>query len=234
MNNIKYILWDIDGTLIDFEYAEKEGLRMCFEKYNLGDLTSEILERYKKINDSYWKRYEKGEITKKETLEGRFNDLFNIYGFDTSFVPTFNLDYQDNMGSVARFNGNAKEIILELKDKYKQYAVTNGTTKAQNKKLSITGLDKMLDDIFISEIIGFNKPSKEFFNTVFEKVGSKNMQDYIIIGDSLTSDILGGINSNIKTIWYNPSRKNNNYDFSPDYEIHELDEVLNILKLNNK
>ena len=231
MENIKYILWDIDGTLIDFNYAENEGLKMCFEKYGLGELTSEILEKYKIINNSYWEKFERGEITRKETLEGRFYDLFNLYGFETSIVPEFNVFYQMSMGSSARFSPNGEEVVLKLKEKYKQYAATNGTIGAQNRKLSKTGLDKLLDDIFISEEIGVDKPSIEYFNEMFNRIGSNNLDEYIIIGDSLTSDILGGKRVGIKTVWYNPSMKNNKYDYSPDYEIQDLIEVLDILQL---
>ena len=143
MNKIKYILWDIDGTLIDFNYAEKEGLKLCFDKYGLGELTEEILNKYKEINHGYWKRFEKGEITKKETMEKRFTDLFNIYGVDTSIVEKFNEDYQISMGNVARLNPNGKDVVLKLKEKYRQYAATNGTIEAQNRKLSISGLNKI-------------------------------------------------------------------------------------------
>ena len=193
MDKIKYILWDIDGTLIDFDYAEKEGLKMCFKKFNLGKLTNEMLEEYKVINDSYWKRHERGEISRIETLEGRFRDWFNMYGFDIKIVSEFNIEYQNSMGSVARFNSNGEEVINKLKGNYKQYAATNGTIRAQNKKLSKTGLNKMLDGIFISDEVGYNKPSIEYFKVVFDKVGSNNKEEYVIIGDSLTSDILGGI-----------------------------------------
>ena len=229
MVNIKYVLWDIDGTLIDFNYAEKEGMKLCFKKFGLGELTDEILEQYKKINHSYWERFEKGEISKQETLEGRFIDLFNIYGFDTSIVPEFNNEYQISMGDVARYNPNAEEIVRALKGKYKQYAATNGTIEAQNRKLLKSGLNKLLDDFFVLEEVGYDKPFQEFFEEIFRRVGSKNKEDYIIIGDSLTSDILGGKRVEIKTCWYNPNMKSNNQKYSPDYEIHSLSELIKLL-----
>ena len=234
MEKIKYILWDIDGTLIDFNYAEKEGLKLCFEKYGLGKLAEEMLKKYKEINHEYWKQFERGEISKKETMERRFIDLFNLYGFDTSIVERFNEDYQINMGDVARFNPNGKDVVTRLKGKYKQYAATNGTVEAQNRKLSKSGLNNMLDGIFISEEIGFDKPSTEFFQEMFKRVGSNNLEEYIIIGDSLTSDILGGKRVGIRTCWYNPSMNNNNYDYSPDYEIHDLSEILDLLQVKKE
>lgn len=233
MEEIKYILWDIDGTLIDFDYAEKEGLNNTFQKFNLGELTTEQLEIYKGINDKYWKMLERGEISKKEVLEGRFVEFFNLYGIDTSIIPEFNKEYQISMGDIAQYNLHGKETVIKLKDNYKQYAVTNGTIVAQEKKLAKSGLDKLLDGIFISEEIGIDKPSKEYFQEVFKRVGSTNQDEYIIIGDSMTSDILGGKQMGIKTCWYNPHMKENKYDYSADYEIHDLAEVEEILMMKN-
>ena len=230
MENIKYILWDIDGTLIDFGYAEKAGLKMCFKEFELGELTDDMLEQYKKINHSYWERFERGEISIQETLEGRFTDLFNMHGYDTQIVPKFNEEYQIKMGSVAKYNPNAENVVKELKSKYKQYAATNGTIEAQQRKLSKSGLNKLLDGFFISGEIGYNKPSIEYFEEIFRRVGNRNLEEYIIIGDSLTSDILGGKKVGIKTCWYNPNMKENNYDYSPDYEIRDLLEVTELLR----
>lgn len=229
MEKIKYILWDIDGTLINFEYAEAAALKATFNKYNIGEFTDEKLKNYKEINIKYWKKLERGEISKKEVLEGRFEEFFSLYNIDTSIVSEFNLDYINATGDFAFYNTNAEKVVTELKGKYKQYAATNGTVIAQNKKLSNSGLNKILDGVFISEEIGFNKPSKEFFDSLFKIVGSSNPNEYIIIGDSLTSDILGGKNAGIKTCWYNPNHDVNNTDYTPNYEIYDLKEVLQII-----
>ena len=230
MEEIKYILWDIDGTLIDFDYAEKEGLKQCFKKFGLGILDKDMLEVYKEINKLYWRKFEKGEISKEETLYGRFKDFFNLYKIDTSIIPEFNKEYQICMGNVARFNRNAKEVVFKLMNKYKQYAATNGTIEAQKRKLSNSGLIVLLNDIFVSEEIGFDKPSVKYFQEVFNRVGSTNSSDYLLIGDSLTSDILGGKNAGIKTCWYNQTSEGNKYGIIPNYEIHDLSEVLDILE----
>ena len=229
MENIKYILWDIDRTLIDFNKAEELALKECFKNYEIGDFTDELLEEYKQINDKYWKMLERREISKKEVLEGRFNEFFSNHNIDLSIVPKFNLDYQMAMGDIAVFIDNGEETVKALKGRYKQYAASNGTALAQHKKLTKSGLDNLLDGIFISEEVGYDKPSKDFFNFVFEKVGSNNKEEYLIIGDSLTSDILGGVNAGIKTCWFNPEYKENDKGLKIDYEIHNLSEILDIL-----
>lgn len=229
MNNIKYILWDIDRTLIDFNKAEALALKECFKKYGLCEFTDEMLEEYKVINDKYWKMLERGEISKQEVLEGRFREFFTPYSIDLSIIPKFNKDYQMTMGDIACFIDNGEEVVKYLKNKYKQYAVTNGTALAQYKKLSKSGLDKLLDGVFISEEMGYDKPSKEFFDIVFKTIGSDKKEEYLIVGDSLTSDMLGGVNAGIKTCWFNPEYKTNDKNLRIDFEIHNLKELLEII-----
>jgi len=226
---IKYILWDIDKTLLDFDYAEFYSLKECFEKFNVGQLTDERFAIYREINRKYWKVLERQEMDKKEMLENRFIEFFTLYNIDTSIAFEFNEEYQKCIGKYVKFIKNAEETVKEFKDKYKQYAVTNGTLVAQRKKLKKSGLYTLLDDSFISEEIGFDKPNKDFFDVVMEKIGSHNLDEYIIIGDSLTSDIQGGINIGIKTCWFNPNCKENSENIKPDYEIKDLSEVKMIL-----
>ena len=230
MENIKFILWDIDRTLLDFEYSEKEGLNLTFKQFGYDRLDEKKLSDYKIINDKYWEKLEKGEISKQEVLEGRFYEFFDLYGYDKSIVPRFNEEYQKNMGTVVEFLPNAKETVTKLKEHYKQYAATNGTALAQKKKMQASGLDKLLDGYFISEEMGVNKPFEEYFEKIFDELGSHNINEYLIIGDSLSSDISGGAKVGIKTCWYNPNHKENNTDLKPDYEIDDLIQVIKILK----
>ncbi len=227
--SIKYILWDIDGTLLDFELAENTAIRECFKDFNLGNCSDKQLKDYKKINNKFWNQLENGKISKKEVLEGRFVEFFLKNGIDTDIASEFNETYQIWLGNIVYYIKNAKETVLALKTKYKQYGATNGTIVAQEKKLAKSGLDKLLDDVFISEKIGFNKPSINYYKAVFEKVGSHNLEEYIMIGDSLTSDMQGGINAGISTCWFNPNKKQNDKKLNIDYEINNLKEVIDIL-----
>lgn len=226
---IKYILWDIDGTLLNFSMAEANAMRACFAEYNLGELSDDRLEVYKNINDKYWKRLERGEISRIEVLEGRFKEFFSQYGYNTDVVSDFNISYQENLGKTYVFNDNAYETVIKLNNKYSQYAATNGSIIAQKGKLKGAGLDGVLKDVFISELIGYEKPSEKFFSYIFDSIGSYKREEYVIIGDSLTSDMAGGNRAGIKTIWFNPDGLSNPNNVDYDYEIKNLSEVLNIL-----
>lgn len=229
MKSVKYILWDVDGTLLDFELAEKTAIRICFEEFNIGKCSDEQLEVYKGINSRYWQKLEREEISKQELLVARFKDFFSLYNIDVSIAQKFNERYQVLLGETACFNENAEETVIKLREKYKQYGATNGTAVAQKIKLEKSGLNKIFDDVFISEEVGAEKPAKKFYEIVYEKVGSNNPEEYLMIGDSLTSDIQGGNNMGIATCWFNPEKKVNDKNVIVDYEITDLKELLDIL-----
>ena len=229
MNKIKYVLWDLDGTLSDFDKAEETALKLCFDKYIKQELTKELFDDYKVINSKYWKLLEENKLTRNEVMTNRFIEFFDKYGFKNIDAFLFNEEYQNNLGMHAVCSNNAKEVVTKLKGKYLQCAATNGPTKTQHHKLSSTGLDKLLDVNLISEDLGYNKPSIEYFNEVFKRLNDNDKTHYIIIGDSLSSDIQGGINAGIKTVWYNPNNKENNSNIKPDYIINNLIEVLDVL-----
>ena len=226
----KVLLWDVDATLLNFEKAEEAGIRGCFEKYNLGECTDEMLENYKVINRGYWQAMERGEIEKPMLLVKRFEDFLNAYGLDSSVAAGFNELYQILLGETVVFYDNALETMQALKGKVLQCAVTNGTKVAQDGKLRNSGLDKEFDHVFISEVVGIEKPNKGFFDAVFAKIGEYALEEVLIVGDSLTSDIRGGVNAGIKTCWFNPKGVVNTSELKPDYEIRDIGEVLEIVK----
>ena len=229
MSKFKVVLWDIDGTILDFVAAEKAAIRKCFSIFGLGECTDDMLGIYSAINKEYWKRLERGEITKKEVLEGRFRDFFQKYNFDTSIVADFNAEYQVRLGDTVCFCKNGLEMVKTCKGKVLQYAVTNGTRIAQERKLKNSGLIELLDGVFISDIVGVEKPSIDFFNEVFNQIGTYDKSEVIIVGDSLTSDMQGGINAEIVTCWYNPEQKENDLGLKLDYEISDLGDLSHIL-----
>ena len=226
---MKKILWDIDGTLLNFGLAETAALNKCFEIFNLVRLTDEMINDYKSINDIYWKKLERNEVTRAQVLVGRFRDFFDKYGIDKSIAEEFNQNFQIELGKTYVFNPYGKEIVKKLIGKYDQYAVTNGSLTAQKGKLEGSDLNNILKDSFISELVGYEKPDIRFFDYVFEKIGDYDRENYVIIGDSLTSDIQGGVNANIKTIWFNPDSKENYLNLPIDAEIRSLKEIENII-----
>lgn len=227
---IKVLLWDIDGTLLDFKKAEYAAIKKCFEIFELGVCSDEMILRYSAINRKYWEKLERGEITKQEVLVNRFAEFFEKENIKTDCAPEFNVEYQKWLGETICFCDNSYELLQSLKGRVKQYAVTNGTKAAQDRKLQKSGLIDIFDGVFISEVVGIEKPGIGFFEYVWEKIGTYEKEEIMIVGDSLTSDMQGGNNAGIVCCWYNPKGMGNNTDLKIEYEIDDLQKIVGILE----
>lgn len=225
---IKAILWDIDGTLLNFEKSESYAIRKCFSLFGLGECTDEMIARYSAINRRFWERLEKGELSKAEILVGRFREFFETEQLLNADAEAFNKEYQQQLGEAIHFAENALETLKELRGKVKQYAVTNGTKAAQEKKLAKSGLNEIFDGVFISEDVGFEKPDIRFFDYVFGKINIEKAET-IIVGDSLTSDMEGGNRAGILCVWFNPGNLLNKSGVHVDKEIRKIEEVKKLL-----
>ena len=225
---IKTLLWDVDGTLLDFKKSEEVSLIKALNSIGVENVTNELIETYSEINLGFWKRLERGEIDKKEVLEGRFRVFFERMGIEFSDVAEFNKRYLENLRDNFFVAENSLELIKELGRDHKQYIVTNGTASVQDKKLKVSGIEDLVDGIFISEYVGFEKPDIRFFEAVKKETGYIE-EETLIIGDSLTSDMRGGENAKIKTVWYNPETADNKSDVNPDFVIKSLWEIKDIL-----
>lgn len=229
MKNIKMLLWDVDGTLLNFLAAERVAIRTCFERFGLGECSDEMLAEYSEINRKYWKILERGEMTKHEILVGRFHEFFGKHGIDVNVAEEFNSEYQIRLGDTIVFHEEAFETVEVLRGRYIQCAVTNGTKIAQDRKLKASGLGDLFDYVFISEEVGFEKPAVEFFDAVASCTGV-DLDETMIIGDSLTSDMQGGNNAGLITCWYNPEGADAPGNMRIDFNIGRLTEVMDILK----
>lgn len=226
MGKYSLILWDIDGTLLNFHAAQSVAIRRCFELFRLGVCTDGMLADYDRINEKHWQALERGELTKPQVLEGRFREFFTKYGIPTAVIPEFNEEYQLRLGDTIVFFPNALETLETCKAAgIRQFAVTNGTKPAQVRKLALSGLDKLFDAVFISDEIGYEKPDPGFFAPVFAAAGNIPREHILIVGDSLTSDIPGGIAAGIRTCWYRRPGQVNRTGLVPDYEITDLKEA---------
>ena len=227
---IKVLLWDIDGTLLDFKKAEYAAIKKCFEIFELGVCSDEMILRYSAINRKYWEKLERGEITKQEVLVNRFVDFFRTVNIQTDCAEEFNKEYQKQLGETICFCDNSYELLQSLKGLVKQYAVTNGTKAAQDRKLQKSGLIDIFDGVFISEVVGIEKPGIGFFEHVWEKIGTYEKEEIMIVGDSLTSDMQGGNNAGIVCCWYNPNGVKNDTGLRIDFEIDNLQKIVRILE----
>lgn len=222
---IKTILWDVDGTLLNFVAAESAAIKTCFRSFGLGECDDAMVARYSRLNTSYWERLETGELTKTQVLRGRFEEFFAAEGIVFDDIDAFNAAYQLCLGDTICYMDDSPAILTGLRGRVKQYAVTNGTITAQERKLKNSGLGELFDGVFISDRVGFEKPSIEYFDRVFAAIGPVEKRETMIVGDSLTSDIRGGNNAGIVTCWYNPAEKPNDIGVRVDYEIRDLHEV---------
>lgn len=222
------ILWDVDGTLLDFVYSQRYALKKCFHAVG-HEVTEEEMALYARINDEYWKRLELGEITKDELLPGRFSALFSALGMEGMDALAFCQEYQTALGSVFSYLDDSLTVCKKLQGQVKQYVTTNGVTSTQYSKLKLSGLADVMDGIFISEQIGYPKPDERFFDICTAQTEEKDRRRMLIVGDSLSSDIKGGIQAGIPVCWYNRTESINNSCYKPDYEISCLSMIYDII-----
>lgn len=224
---IRNVLFDLDDTLFDFHKAEKIALTKTLVHFGI-DPIEETLALYSTINAAHWKRLELGEISREEVKVGRYRELFETIGVECD--PVKATAYYESMLAIGHyFMPGAPELLEELYGKYRLYIVSNGTAKVQEGRIGSSGIAKYMDGIFISQILGANKPDKQFFDICFAEIPDFSLSETVIIGDSLSSDIKGGINAGITTVWFNPKEIENDSVIKPDYTIKELSEVPGLL-----
>ena len=224
---IRNVRFDLDDTLFDFHKAEKIALTKTLVHFGINP-TEETLALYSTINAAHWKRLELGEISREEVKVGRYRELFKTIGVECD--PVKATAYYESMLAIGHyFMPGAPELLGELYRKYRLYIVSNGTAKVQEGRIGSSGIAKYMDGIFISQILGANKPDKQFFDICFAEIPDFSLSETVIIGDSLSSDIKGGINAGITTVWFNPKGIENDNDIKPDYTIKELSEVPGLL-----
>lgn len=228
MKKYEIVLWDVDQTLLDFKKSENYAIRTAFKRFEM-PIKDEVVTLYSQINDSYWKRFEKGEISKQEVQLGRFRTLFKEIDIQHVSPQEFAPVFQKLLGSVYFYRDDSYELCKHLQGKCRQFVVTNGVTWTQKNKLKLSGLDLFMEDMFISEEIGVPKPMKAFFDSCFERIPNFQKEQAIIVGDSLTSDMLGGNNAGIACCWYNPEGGKREGELRIDYEIRNLWEIEDII-----
>lgn len=226
------ILWDLDGTLLDFKMSERYALGVCLKSWGV-DMTEEMLSLYSGINEAYWERLERGEVEKKELLPGRFREFFRQAGLEGIDPEAMQREYERRLGTKTYYVDDSYEIAAKLKEMgLKQYIVTNGILVTQQIKMKNSGFDRLIDSVFISDEIGYEKPRKEFFEIAFGRLPGFRRERALLVGDSLTSDMRGANNAGVDACWYNPKGKTPPADqtLCLAYEIENLREVLEIVR----
>lgn len=218
------LLFDLDDTLMDFKKAEENAIEKLLLKYSL-PATEENKRLYSLTNQSKWKALEKGEITRKELFATRFPDFFKALGVEADGAKA-NADYMHFLSQGRFVIDGAEDICRELRKSYSMYIITNGAKIVQQGRLTDLPLMQYFDGVFISEEVGFDKPKKEYFDHVFLNIPEKDKSKCLVIGDSLSSDILGAVNYGIDCCWISEKTSS---EIKPTYQISTLKELLNIL-----
>lgn len=224
----EYLLFDADGTLLDFKKSEEYAFFDAVKKHNVTP-TAELYKLYSATNDSLWKSLERGEIEKKDIIENRFKITFNKANLPYSREMGIEEDYQELLSRNSFVIDGVNEVLDNLLQ-FKKYIVTNGLFITQTRRIKDSGLFRYFEKSYISEKIGHQKPKKEYFDFVLNDLGINDRSKVLIIGDSYTSDIMGGFNAEIDTCWLNSEKLKPTDNRQPTYEITELKELLEILK----
>ncbi len=217
---IEFVFLDLDDTILDFHHAEAESVRETLASLGVPTLP-EVIARYSEINDAQWKRLERGELTREEVKYERFAILFRELGVSAD-PEMARRDYEKRLATGHWFMSGADELLQALFGRYRLFIMSNGTTSVQEGRIQSAGIAPLFEDIFLSEEIGYVKPQKAFFDTAFARIKGFDPTRAVILGDSPTSDILGGIQAGICTCLYNPNRKPPHPQIRPDYEIRRL------------
>ncbi|NKQ34320.1 MAG: noncanonical pyrimidine nucleotidase, YjjG family [Chloroflexi bacterium] len=220
----RWLLFDLDNTLFDFDAAELQALACTFPQFGCA-YTPEIGEAYHRINHDLWQAFERGEITAVQLRTARFQKLFQTIGFQAD-PAAFSDVYLSNLAAFPDLIDGADELIPRLSRTHQLALITNGLSDVQRPRLEASPIGDYFTAVTISDEIGIAKPDAGIFDASFAAMGQPAKSDVLLIGDSLTSDIRGGVNYGIDTCWYNPAGKPNANGLTPTYEICHLHEML--------
>ena len=226
----EFLFLDLDDTILDFHKAERLAIAKTIRQFGL-EPTEEVLHRYHLINKWHWEQLELGKLTRAQVLENRFGALFAEFGAEADQAACAKV-YEYNLSQGHWFLPGAEEAVEALSKKYRLFLASNGTASVQKGRMTSANLYRFFEKVFVSQEIGHNKPSTEYFEAAFAQIPGFDKAKCLMVGDSLTSDIRGGINAGIQTCWVNPTHAPGREDIRPDYEIeylHQLEALLEAL-----
>ncbi|MBS4539265.1 YjjG family noncanonical pyrimidine nucleotidase [Clostridium sp. D2Q-11] len=222
------IIFDADGTLFDFEKAERYALEMSMNHYRYEYDEKKHLSKYKKHNNAVWNDFEKERISAKDLKIERFRRFFEEMGMSIDPSP-FSLKYMDFLKEGSFLLKGAAELVRDLHKDFRLVMLTNGLSAVQNVRIRNSSIAHYFEDIIISEEVGVAKPNTKIFSHTLEKIKYIDKDKIVIIGDSLKSDIKGGNDFGIDTIWYNPKKQENKTDIISRYEVETFKELKEML-----
>jgi len=225
---IEFLLLDLDDTILDFHKAERIAIAKTIGEFGV-EPTEEVLRQYHIINKWHWEQLELGNMTRAQVLENRFGVLFQQLGVTADAAACARV-YERNLSQGHYFLPGAEDAVKWLSERYRLFLVSNGTASVQKGRMTSANLYRFFEQVFVSQEIGYNKPAKEYFDACFARIPGFDSRKALIVGDSLTSDILGGIRAGIRTCWVNPGKTPAREDICPDYEIEALSQLPQLLE----
>ena len=224
----KFILFDLDHTLLDFDTAEDVALTQLLKEEGVEDIQA-YKDYYIPMNKALWKDLELKKIRKQELVNTRFSKLFSHFGIEKDGVYLAER-YQFYLAQQGQLFSGAMELLDSLIDRgYELYAATNGITTIQTGRMAQSGLAPYFNQVFISEQLQTQKPDALFYEKKGQQIAGFSKEKTLMIGDSLTADIQGGNNAGIDTIWYNPHHLENHTQAQPTYEVDSYQALLELL-----
>lgn len=224
----KLIIFDADETLFDFRMSEQKALEITMKEFGAEYDESYHLPIYKDVNHRIWKEFEDGILTQETLKTERFKRYFDKLSVDYD-IYEFSSSYIKNLGEGAYLFKDSEELVRKLSKTHRLIILTNGLSKVQNRRIEKSGIKDCFEEIVISEEVGAAKPSKEIFEYAIRNFEGVDKSQILMVGDSMRSDILGGINYGIDTCWYNPTKSENKESFLATYEISSLFEIIDIV-----
>ena len=225
---IKAVFLDVDNTLLDFGQCSMKSMQQACEKHCV-EFSEKLVETFHRINNILWKDIEKGTLTRARLHEIRWNMIFDeIGGIDADGVA-FEKDFFEGLHTIAIPVDGANELVEYLAGKYELYVVSNAEYYQQYNRLETCGMLKHILKIFVSADMGYAKPSKEFFDICYSELPHLKPSETVIIGDSLSADIIGGINYGLKSCWYNPDNEKLPEGVTPDFITDSLRKIKEFL-----
>ena len=223
------IIFDADETLFDFKKSEKYALNNTMLQFNIEYDEDYHLKIYKEINTAIWKELEEGLITQKKLNLERFRRLSKKLNAEFDEIEFANA-YMKHLSNASFLYDDSITLVESLHNDYKFSIITNGLKDVQNNRIGKSIIAKYFEDIVISEEVGVSKPDPKIFGLSLYNMKHTDKSTVLMVGDSLSSDIQGGINFGIDTCWFNPNKVINKTGLKPTYEISSLMELLDILE----
>ena len=222
------ILFDADNTLLDFDAAERKALAETLAQYNI-EPSNETVEKYRTINEGLWRQLEKGQIRREKLMNERFTRFLKEIGVSGSGAE-MNRYYLNQLSTHPDLMpGNVLDVLHELAEVATMAIVTNGFDKVQSRRVKESGIAAFMEEVFVSERSDSEKPNRKIFDTALRTLGVENREHVLVVGDSLSSDIQGGINAGLDTCWLNRNHVKNPGQISPTYEIESLEQLYPIV-----